>query len=453
MYQHWQYRAFVAYWGFNHPAMSKFPRVIILFVLLLLPAGGAWWYFGRKAGGDTAAGYQTATVKRGEIAAQITANGTVEPEELVDVGAQVAGQISAFGTDGEGKPVDYGSVVKDGQMLATIDDALYAADVASARAALAQAQAGVTRAEADVAVAESKLTQAGRDWERAQKLGPSDALAATTFDAYKAGYDTAVATLAVAKASLVQAKANVDQTRTGLTRTERNLSYCVIKSPVSGVVIDRRVNIGQTVVASLNAPSLFLIAKDLKRMQVWVAVNEADIGQIKPGMPVSFTVDAFPDAKFRGSVGKVRLNATMTQNVVTYTVEVETDNTSGQLLPYLTANVRFETGRNDNALLVPNAALRWKPATAAASPGTGPPGKGKPTGGRSGTVYLLDGTTPRPLSVTTGLTDGLMTEVEGDGLAEGAVVITGEIRPETAAPAATTNPFAPTMPRGGRRGM
>ena len=149
---------------------------------------------------------------------------------------------------------------------------------------------------------------------------------------------------------------------------QRNLSYCTIKSPVKGVIIDRRVNIGQTVVSSLNAPSLFLIAKDLKRMEVWVSVNEADIGNIHQGQPVSFTVDAYPNEIFHGEVGKVRLNATMTQNVVTYTVEVITDNSSGKLLPYLTANVLFELSQKENVLLVPNVALRWSPQTKQVAP-------------------------------------------------------------------------------------
>ena len=140
-----------------------------------------------------------------------------------------------------------------------------------------------------------------------------------------------------------------------------NLGYTTIKSPVRGVIIDRRVNIGQTVVASLNAPSLFLIAKDLRRMQVWASVNEADIGHIRLDMPVRFTVDAYAGETFHGKVTQIRMNATMTQNVVTYTVVVTTDNSNGKLLPYLTANVQFEMDQRSDVLLVPNAALRWKP--------------------------------------------------------------------------------------------
>src|SRR5262249_7938018 len=154
-------------------------------------------------------------------------------------------------------------------------------------------------------------------------------------------YNVAKANIGVADAAIEQAKANTLVSQAAVDKAQRNLDFCTIKSPVDGVIIDRRVNIGQTVVASLNAPSLFLIAKDLTKMQVWVAVNEADVGRIKPGTPVTFTCDSFPGHEFSGTVVKVRLNAAMTQNVVTYTVEIETENPDQVLLPYLTANVRF----------------------------------------------------------------------------------------------------------------
>ena len=249
---------------------------------------------------------------------------------MVDIGAQVAGRIVSFGKDKNGKEVDYGSVVEAGTVLARIDDALYAADAAAAKAQLAQAKAAVQKAEADLGQLQAKLFQTESDWARAQKLGPSDALSQTDFDAARAAYEVAKANLAVGKAAIVQAQGTVAQAEAVLKRALQNLSYCTIVSPVKGVIIDRRVNIGQTVVASLNAPSLFLIAKDLKRLQVWVSVNEADIGRIKPGQPVTFTVDAYPGEVFPGEVGKVRLNATMTQNVVTYTVEIITDNSERQ---------------------------------------------------------------------------------------------------------------------------
>ena len=146
-----------------------------------------------------------------------------------------------------------------------------------------------------------------------------------------------------------------------MKEAKRNLEYCIIKAPVNGVVIDRKVNVGQTVVSNMSASSLFSIAKDLRKMEVWASVNEADIGGIRKGQSVSFTVDAFPREKFAGKVGKIRLNATMSQNVVTYVVEVATDNSSLRLLPYLSANLSFEVDRRDNALAVPNAALRFRP--------------------------------------------------------------------------------------------
>ena len=282
----------------------------------------------QKCSKEPAAHFATEKVTRGDLTAAISATGTVEPEDVIDVGAQVAGRIVFFGKDKNGREIDYGSEVEAGTVLAQIDDALYAADAAQARAA-------AVRAEADLGQLQAKLFQAKRDWERAQKLGPSDALSQSDYDAAKSAFDVAQANVAVGRAAIGQAQA-------ALRRAEQNLSYCTIKSPVKGVIIDRRVNIGQTVVSSLNAPSLFLLALDLKRMQVWVSVNEADIGSIHTGQPVSFTVDTYPGQVFRGEVGKIRLNATMTQNVVTYTVEVITDNSDGRLLPYLTANVQFE---------------------------------------------------------------------------------------------------------------
>ncbi len=174
--------------------------------------------------------------------------------------------------------------------------------------------------------------------------------------------------MSVAQAELEQSKAAVVQAQAARNKAQKNVDYCTITSPVKGVVIDRRVTIGETVVSSLNAPSLFLIAKDLTRVQVWVAVNEADIGNITPGKPVTFTVDAFPGRTFRGTVGKVRLNAQMTQNVVTYVVEIETDNKDGKLFPYQTANVQFEINRLRNVMLVPNAALRYEPSTDVIAP-------------------------------------------------------------------------------------
>jgi HlyD family secretion protein len=405
--------------------------------------------------------FRTVPIKRGDLLATISATGTVEPEEVIDVGAQVAGKILSFGKDKHGKAVDYGSVVEAGTVLARIDDALYAADVEQARATLGQSQAALKRAEADLGQLKAKLYQAERDWARAKKLGPSDALSQSDFDASKSAYEIAKANLEVGQAAIVQAKKTVEQSKAVLRRAEQNLSYCTIVSPVKGVIVDRRVNIGQTVVASLNAPSLFLLAKDLTRLQVWISVNEADIGLIHPGQPVTFTVDAFPGEVFKGEVGKVRLNATMTQNVVTYTVEVITDNSNGKLLPYLTANAKFVVGQRQNVLLAPNTALRWLPQEKQVmAEYRGKPAKGKPNskagpGGQSanpdreserrGVLWLPEGSQVRPLRVRLGLTDGALTEVDNPELKEGTLVVVGEAEAvaDNGKPAPGGSPFLP----------
>ena len=264
-----------------------------------------------------------------------------------------------------------------------------------------------------------------------------------------------------------QTKAAVAQAKATLATAKINLAYCIIKSPVKGVIIDRRVNIGQTVVSSLSAPSLFLLANDLKHIQVWVSLNEADIGSIFPGQPVTFTVDAYPDRVFQGQVGKIRLNATMTQNVVTYTVEVNTENDDGKLLPYLTANVRFKTGHRENVLLVPNAALRWTPrpsqiaretrqklhalAEAPKRDRSGGPGTGVPQ--THGTLWVEEGKFVRPIHVNIGLTDGAFTEVAGKDLTEGLRVVVDEGANQAAVGPSTER--SPLMPqpfgRGGPR--
>lgn len=455
-------------------------RIVLWLIVLALVGGGAyagWLAYSAKPKHDPA-NFRTALVKRSDVVSTITATGTVVPEDVVDVGAQINGQISSFGVDTDGKQVDYRSTVTEGMLLAKIDDSLYLADVASSQAQLEQARAQVRVAEASRDQAQAKLEQSQRDWDRAQKLGQSRALSQADYDAAKSAFEQGKASLALAEASIGQAKASVAIAEASVSRAKRNLTYCTINSPVSGVIIDRRVEIGQTVVASLNAPSLFLLAKDLTRMKVLVQVNEADIGSVKPGQQVTFTVDAFPTESFVGQVQKVRLNATMTQNVVTYTVEILTENKGLKLLPYLTANVKFEIARRTNVLAVPGAALRWTPSSSTGAPAADAkdtpketakePGKdagrepgakdasGKPGGRRSkgvGTVWVLDESGPRAITVKTGLSDGTLTEIESDEVSEGLAVIVGEIVSSSSAAGAARSPFAPSMggPGGGRR--
>jgi HlyD family secretion protein len=434
-------------------------KVLTFLVMVAAVAGGGYWYVQRASARPIQ--FKTAPVLRGELQLTISATGVVQPEEVVDVGAQVAGMIKGLGEDPQDsmRTVDYGSAVEQGTVLARIDDALFVSDVDQAEASVEQAKANQQKAEADLQQLRAKLRQAERDWQRAQVMRRTPGtITEADYDMYQANFESAQSLLAVGEASVNQAKKAVHMTEAGLAKAQKNLGYCTIQSPVKGVIIDRRVNVGQTVVSSLNAPSLFLIAKDLKRMQVWVSVNEADIGQIRPGLPVSFTVDAYPGETFRGVVGKVRLNATMTQNVVTYTVEVNTDNSSGKLLPYLTANALFEVGRHDNVLLVPNAALRWWPQPEQIAPDARESrGKArrKDSGAKEaikdpaerGTVWVRDGQYVRPMQLTIGWSDGNFTELRDDTLPEETQVVTGESR--LATNDAASNPFAPKMFGGG----
>jgi len=429
-------------------------KSFFLLICALLVGGVMVW---RLAGGQKQnTSYRTAEITRGDLLVSISATGTVEPEEVIDVGAQVAGQILSFGKDLKGKSVDYGSEVEAGTILARIDDSIYTSSVAEAEAALQSSKANLQRAEADLARAE-------QEWRRAKQLGPSEALSQSSYDSYESAWKIAKAQVSVSQAAIQQAEA-------ALKRARRNLGYCTITSPVKGIIIDRRVNIGQTVVASLNAPSLFLLAKDLTRIQVWVAVNEADIGKIHPGQPVTFTVDAFPGQTFKGEVSKIRLNAAMTQNVVTYTVEIATDNSDGRLLPYLTANVLFHLQQLDNVLQAPNAALRWKPPvdkdTAGNKPEHGSHGmKGgrktataqTPENGMSpGTLWVLaENGKPRSIKVQVGTSDGINTVVEGEGLHEGLQVITGIETPNSNMDNNGGTPFTPkfrSSNKGGNKG-
>lgn len=426
----------------------RFKKIIIL-LMLFIGGGVGTAYYLRHSVGDSGVHFRTARIERGDLLSTISATGTVEPEEVVDVGAQIMGLIVEFGPDPKdpNKFIDYGSVVEKGTVLARIDPTPY-------EAALDQAEAALERAKAELLQLEAKYEQAEKEWKRAETLRTKNAVAETDYDIIVANYKAAKANLAVGKA-------NVRQSEAALRVAKTNLGYTTITSPVRGVILDRRVNIGQTVVASLNAPSLFLIAKDLQRMQVWASVNEADIGQIRLDMPVRFTVDAYPGETFYGKVSQIRLNATMTQNIVTYTVVVTTDNSSGKLLPYLTANIQFEVHHRKNVLLVPNAALRWKPQASQIVPTSHASNNPTEILNSQGHRYLwveAGSGLVRPVEVVVGLTDGTMTEVSGNEVQEGMKVIVGEesVQKPTEQEQAkevrstddqTTNPFLPKVPK------
>jgi HlyD family secretion protein len=422
-------------------------RLIIWLVVACVAGGGAYlgwrWYRGRGA----AVVYRTDKVERTDLVSTITAVGTIVPEEVVDVGAQVNGMIASLGTDAEGKQIDYRSTVTEGMILARVDDTIYRADVSAAEAQLAQNKAQVEVSRANLLLAKAKLDQAERDWGRAQKLGPSRALSQADYDAAKSAFEQSRAMVEQATAQVTQAEATVGVSEASLKRASQNLAYCDIGSPVNGVIIDRRVDVGQTVVSSFNAPSLFLIAKDLTRMQVLVQVNEADIEHVHPGDKVTYSVDALPGEVLDGVVRKVRLNATMTQNVVTYTVEIVTENKDLKLLPYLTANVMFVVERRSGVLSVPNTALRWAPE---GYTGEEPAG-GEAHKGGNGVIWVMRNGQPQPELVRTGMSDGTRTEVSGEGVTTGDAVVVGGVS-RSVQNGGSTNPFAPQFRRRGGNG-
>ena len=428
---------------------------IIIFCIVIAAAGVggkfAWDHFYGKKSGSIA--FHTEEIKRADLMSVINASGTVEPEELVNVGAQVSGKIMSFGIDANGKQVDYGSKVTKGMVLARIDEVLYEAALKESNASLLQAKAGILRAEANYKQAKAKLALARRNWERAKELYPKGAMAKSDYDSCESAFLTCTADIAVTEAEKEQAKAQLAIAEASLIKAERNLSYCVINSPVDGVIIDRRVSVGQTLVSNMSASSIFLIATDLKKMQVWASVNEADIGAIKKGMPVIFTVDTFPGRDFEGVVHKVRLNATMSQNVVTYVVEISTENSDGTLLPYLTANVRFIRQRRNNVLSVSNAALRYTPD----DPELVVPEQRKEfisgiTRNRGERIlWLQEGKLLKFVKVTTGLTTGNSSEITSGNVKEGDIVVNGQSekaiqKKRGSAKSDGRSPFMPKMP-------
>jgi HlyD family secretion protein len=407
----------------------------LLLLLGLLWGGGAcglWYWADRRS---QTVSYRTVTIKRGDLRSTINATGTLEPEEVVDVGAQVMGRIESFGTDplDPGKTVSYGSRVEKGTVLARLDSSLF-------RARVEQAKGAVRKAEADIEQAEAKLRQAERELERCRKLQARGkaVIAQQELDLSLANFESAKAALAVSQSTLVIAKADLEEAIV-------NLGYTTIRSPVKGLVLDRRINVGQTVVANLNAPSLFLIAKDLSRLEIWSSVNEADIGLIHEGQKVRFTVGAFPRDSFEGTVSKIRLNASMTQNVVTYTVVISVDNSDGRLLPYLTVRLLFEVKAQKNVLMVPNAALRWQPeiqnvvpeerdslAQVLRSGRLAKERAGMPNltseNETAGVLWVRQGDFVRPVRVKFSLSDGVFTEISGNGLVEGMEIVVGASR-------------------------
>ena len=380
------------------PQLTRRRALWFLVAIVAIGLGVAMWQWTGRTAADGK--YRTESAKVGDVTQTVSANGTLNPVVLVNVGTQVSGTVMKL-------HVDFNDHVKAGQVLLELDPALLKAQVRLDEAAVSNARAGLV------------LTEANE--QRSRTLWAQDSIA-------KQALDTAVQ-------ARDSARAMVEQTSAQLAKDRTTLDYTVIRSPVSGVVVNRAVDLGQTVAASFQTPTLFQIAQDLSKMQIDSSFAEADVGRIVVGQTVQFTVDAFPDRTFNATVKQVRLNPTTQQNVVTYDVVVGVDNPGQILMPGMTAYVNVQVAQRKAVLVVPNAALRFRPADAAASAAARKPPS--PGGAPQGAVYVLEAGRPRPVSVQTGIGDGRVTEIvagdlkPGDQIVVGATAAGAETSPST----------------------
>jgi HlyD family secretion protein len=418
--------------------------------VVVLAAGGMAIY--RRADAKQAPAYRFATVTRGNLESTVSATGALSAVKTVQVGTQVSGQIAAI-------YADFNQKVKKGQLLARIDPTLQ-------QQAVQDAQAGVERVQ-------SQYTMAKEEYDREKTLFDAKVITASEFNTAQSNYEVA--------------KANMKSAQIALDKARQNLAYTNIYAPIDGVIVERTVDVGQTVAASLSAPELFLIANDLSEMQILAKVDESDIGSIAVGQPVTFTVQAYPNRTFTGTVQKVRLQSTTQDNVVNYTTVISVANLDGKLLPGMTATVQFLTGSAKNVLLVPNAAIRFRAtpemmaqvgfgqrtraagdssrvasgsnsqggsAAGVRAGGSGTRVAGSPNGVRTnaGILWYVDKTGKLALArVKTGLSDGQTTEItprDSTSVTAGMQVIVGT----NSATASTTSSANPLQPQGGRRG-
>src|SRR6202171_4215271 len=308
--------------------------------------------FGLNRG--TQAQHFTAKVERGEIDDVVEATGTINAVITVQVGSQVSGTIARLNAD-------FNSRVHKGDVVALIDPALFKGALLQATADLENAKANLVAARANLEKAKAGLVQTKADYDRAVRLTDDGVMSQQQLDLAKSNYDAANATVGGAAANITQAEAQVSQKDAAVAVAQTNLDYTVIRSPIDGTVVARNVDVGQTVAASLQAPTIFTIAQDLTKMWVYAKTDESDVGNIKVGKPVSFKVDAFPKDTFRGVVAQVRMNATTVQSVVTYDTIIEFANPELKLFPGMTAYVTIPVASVQNALKLPNTALRYKP--------------------------------------------------------------------------------------------
>ena len=411
----------------------------ILLVVVAITASVAAYY--RANADDDRPEYTTAVVTREDLIDTVEATGTLGAVTTVQVGTQVSGTISSLSAD-------FNSEVKKGQVIARLDPSLMQAQVDQAAATIVRLQADVERAQAALTDAQLKLER-GRELLK-QGLVP------------RQDVDTAESTARQAEASLQSAKAQVTQAQASLSQNRVNLDHTIITAPVDGIVISRNVDVGQTVAASMSAPTLFVIAKDLTQMQVEASVDEADIGRIRQGEPVTFVVDAYPRDVFKGTVSQVRLQPVVVQNVVSYVTVIDVPNPEKKLKPGMTATVTIEIARADDVLTVPNSALRFRPPDTARQSGTSARpvstsgnAKGGAEGGsfdRARRVWSLNDGQLQPVRVQTGISNGTATAVSGDELREGMTVVTGVVASNADAAPSTTSPLMPQRRGGARQG-
>jgi HlyD family secretion protein len=368
--------------------------------------------------------YKTMTVEEGAITATVSATGKVNAVVTVQVGSQVSGTVQKLF-------VDFNSPVKKGQVVAQIDPALFQAQVEQARAKLMNDEANAEKAKV-------ALVDAKRNLGRMEELLAKNLIAQSDKDTAQTANDSAVAALKAAQAQVVQDRA-------ALQLAQTNLNYTTIRSPVDGIVISRNVDVGQTVAASLQAPVLFTIAQDLTEMQVDSSVDEADIGKVKVGQEAEFTVDAYPDSPFYGTVHDIYNEPIIVQNVVTYDAIIRVKNPDLTLKPGMTANVTVRVGHRDGVVKLPNAALRYRPSKSrtAGAASSKPANEGKPVNegkpANAAEVWVLKQDKATPVQVTLGLSDGNFTEVVTGNLHAGDQVITDQAA-QSGAPAATGRP-------------
>jgi HlyD family secretion protein len=411
-------------------------KIITIIVVLGAIGGAAYWWFGSKS--ETKVTFRKDVVDRGELVVSISATGTVNAVTTVTVGSQVSGTIAKL-------YADFNSPVKDGELLAQLDPTFL--------------QASVNEQRANTDRAKAQYNEAKRNFDRTTELSARGLVS-------QADLDAATTSLESSKASLQQAEASLD-------RAQVNLRYATIRAPINGVVISRNVDVGQTVAASLQAPTLFTIAEDLSRMKVEASIDEADIGSVKEGQRVTFTVDSYPDEQFEGKVSQIRLAPVESQNVVTYTVIIDVSNPELKLMPGMTATVSVEVARRDDAMRVPLQALRFTPpGMTAPTPGQGRRGGGmrdssaaKAPGGVQAApaeqkqhrpnpnrafIWVMENGTPKPIPVIRGIQNQRYAELVESPLNEGDTILVGTS--SSSAAAATTqnqtNPFMPRMPGG-----